>query len=185
MLESAAKSIRTLIVGFAVALSIVAGLGCPKAPRQRPIKMGDVNTGTGSLEAVRRQLQGTWDLASFETLSPAGAATKVDADGVLSYDEYGNFAIHGEIRDEATRAKFAGRPLLLNVEGRAVIDVANHQIRIQNPISSNTAAAPTLADAGASGDSVREYAFEGDRLLITVKDETDRPTARITWQKKQ
>ena len=48
----------------ATALLAIA-YGCAPAPINRPIKVGDVNTGANSVEAVRRQFQGTWTLDHY------------------------------------------------------------------------------------------------------------------------
>ena len=62
-------------------ISLLAG--CAPAPRARPVKMGDVDTGTNSLEATRRQLEGTWDLTALEIYDPPGG-TPVRAEGATA-----------------------------------------------------------------------------------------------------
>ncbi|HET9383678.1 MAG TPA: hypothetical protein VFO67_00925, partial [Gemmatimonadales bacterium] len=54
-----------------VILLAVAAAGCAGAPRTAPIKGGPVETGSGTVEAARKFLEGRWSLTSFEVF-PAG-----------------------------------------------------------------------------------------------------------------
>ncbi len=94
-------------------LTLSAVAGCAAAPRQRPIPVGPVDTGAGSLEAVRRQLSGTWELVSFEAFTGRGQSSRVPASGRLTYDEFGNLTVQGQLDDDDGR----GRTTLLNMSG--------------------------------------------------------------------
>ena len=50
--------------------ALAAAFACAPAPRQRPVKMGDVGTGAGSLTEARKYLEGRWTLESFEVHPP-------------------------------------------------------------------------------------------------------------------
>ena len=164
-----------LVVGLAVGL---AGLvACSAAPRQRPVKMGDVETGAGTLESTRRQLEGTWDLVSFETYPSPGKKVEQQATAVLTYDAYGNMEIIGRLT-EAGQSAGAGAPLL-SYKGRAVIDVDKHQLRIV-PSSGDEKALP----AEASTALVRQYSFTNDLLSLSMIDTAGKPTASTTWKKR-
>jgi hypothetical protein len=81
-----------------LAMAVIAGsffAACQAAPRQRPVEMGPVDKGPGSLGAVRKQLEGTWTLVSLETYHERGPAVLVKATGQLIYDQYGNLTIKG------------------------------------------------------------------------------------------
>ena len=74
---------RLAMSTLALALSLPLLAACPAGPRASPVKMGPVDTGAGSLESVRRQLQGSWDLVSLEVMAAGGTPVKVAATGHL------------------------------------------------------------------------------------------------------
>ncbi len=123
--------IRALATAFlAVCLSLT--LGCKSSERQRPMGMGAVDQGVSSLESVRRQLLGTWELVGLE-LAPKPGATRVPvaAAGVLTYDEYANLTIDAKTTDPA--APVAAREVnLLSFRGRAAIDPVKKELRLMN-----------------------------------------------------
>ena len=41
---------------------------CAAKPRERPIYLGDVGSGPGSLDHARQQLQGRWEFVSLDRL---------------------------------------------------------------------------------------------------------------------
>ena len=146
---------------------------CHPAPRHAPAKMGPVETGPGSLEFVRRQLQGTWDLVKFETMSTQGQATEVKASGMLTYDEYGNLAMYG-------KAEAPSGPLALDMSGRAVIDVTKHQLKILNA-TGNTQVTEMQE---VSLDRTRTYAFDGPLLRLSTLDAAGKVSATSVWKKR-
>ena len=159
----------------AVALALLVS-GCTAAPRVRPVKMGDVDTGINSVEAVRRQLKGTWELVSLDVFSPSGEKAAAPATGRLTFDEYGNLAMKGTI---------AGGPALdpaaLNLTGRVSIDPDLHAFRVGG-VSAADADARRI-DPKLDATNVRYYAFEGDRLKTTLKNPSGVTTATATWKK--
>src|SRR6478672_10386082 len=120
----------------ALLLTLPVVTGCQAAPRARPVKMGPVDTGAGSLESVRRQLQGSWDLVSLEVMAAGGTPVKVAATGHLKYDEFGNLSIDGRVTEASTGGI---DPNVLNMSGRAVIDPDKHMLRFQ-AVNATTAA---------------------------------------------
>jgi hypothetical protein len=158
-------------------LVIVLTAACAPAPRQRPIKLGDVETGPGSLEHVRRQFAGTWQLVSLDLRSAQGETHSVKGTGSLTYDEYGNLKVLGEIREPVADLE----PGVLRYEGRAVIDPVKGQLRLLD-----------LKGSGAGGDaaaslvapsSIRHYRFEGPLLHISIVNERGEPTATTVWKR--
>jgi hypothetical protein len=160
---------------------LVPLIGCSSAPRKRPVKGGDVNTGPGSLESVRRQLEGQWDLVSLEVFDAAGKATTRKATGHLSYDAYGNLGITGRLLDTGQpQTSVSG---LLAYTGRAVIDPPKSRLvlmDVQSKLPSSEA-----IPAEVSADKVRFYVIEGNMLTLTVKDPAGATTGRTTWHKIQ
>jgi hypothetical protein len=160
-----------------LALAIGLGAACAPAARQRPIKVGTVETGAGSLEATRRQLEGTWELTGLETYPAGGEKVVHKATAVLTYDAYGNLTIMGRIAEEGATAG-AGAPLL-SFKGRAVIDPEKHQLRLMD------AQGPEKAlPAEVSPDLLRRYEFEGDVLSLSTIDASGQPTATASWKKR-
>jgi len=168
------------------AIVVVLGLsllaGCKAQPRIRAVKAGDVDTGANSVEAVRRQLEGTWDLESLETYpAPGGTATKSEgASAVLTYDAYGNLHIIGK---PGSAGSMPAAVELLSYEGRAVIDTAKQQLVLQ-AVKGNTD--PNAALGKAVGvERVRRYKIENGVLTISVVDPaTGQPSATTTWKKR-
>ena len=164
----------TLFVLTLAVTSLVAG--CTQAPRTRPVKMGPVDGGAGSVEDVRRQLKGTWELVSLDVFSPAGEKTPVQASGRLQYDEYGNLAMKGTITGSAQVD-----PSALNFEGRIAIDPEARTLRITAATSESKD--DRRVDPKLDASKVRYYVFEGDLLKTTLKDTNGTTTATATWKK--
>ena len=153
----------------AVALSVLAG--CAKTARERPVKMGDVNTGAGSLEAVRRQLQGSWELVSLAVVPQGGGEpVPLKARGTLTYDEYGNLTIdaHTDDPNAPQAARSAG---VLSFKGRAVIDAPKSELKLMD-VTGNV-----NPDEVLSIDRRRKYEFAAGTLKLSSIDEQRRPSA--------
>jgi len=160
----------------AAAIAVPLVTGCTAAPRTRPVKMGDVDTGTSSVEAVRRQLKGTWELVGLDVFSPGGEKTAAQANGRLTFDEYGNLAMKGTITGGPTLD-----PSALNLTGRVTIDPDLHAIRIGGVTAATTDA--KRIDPKLDATNVRYYQFEGDLLKTTLKNPSGVTTATATWKK--
>jgi hypothetical protein len=170
---------RSSVAGLVVAVAaLLMSAGCAKAPRERPVQMGDVNTGPGSLEAARRQLEGTWELVSLAVV-PAGGGAPVPlaARGTLTYDQYGNLTIDAHTDD--TNAPQAARSAgVLSFKGRAVIDADKSELKLMDVTGSvdpKTVIAP---------ERRRRYAFEGDLLKMSSLDANGQIAATATWRRR-
>jgi hypothetical protein len=162
---------------MAAFVTLTSVFACTAAPRVRPVKMGDVDTGASSVEAVRRQLKGTWQLVSLDVFSPSGEKTAAQATGQLTCDDYGNLAMKGTI----TGANLD--PSALNLTGRMTIDPDLHAIRIGGVSAAN--ADDRRIDPKLDASNVRYYVFEGDLLKTTLKNPSGVTTATATWKKVQ
>ncbi len=162
-------------------LAVVAGtfllVACAASPRTRPLAIGPANSGPESVEGVRRQLQGKWTLVSLETFSAAGETTALKATGEMLYDEYGNLVLRGALTDAAPGELGS----VLRYSGRAVIDVPNRRLVLQDLKGQGADALPAVVTA----DLARYYEFDGGVLKLTVKDDSGRPKATVTWKKAQ
>jgi len=162
--------VKLLALASAAAVAVSA---CAAAPRQRPVEMGPT---TGTLQQVRQQFQGTWDLVSFEAVGDDGRFAPVKAAGTLTYDEYGNFAISGRILD----AGAAVAAMQLSIKGKAVIDTQNQRMWVTP--EGDTRDVEVIPE-GATYDRFRYYAFSGNQLTLTVKAADGTVTARTVWRR--
>jgi len=165
---------RTHIV-IAAALTLPVMAACGPAPRSRPVKMGPVDTGPESAEAIRRQLQGTWDLTTLEMFQPSGAKSAVQATGRLTYDEFGNLAMRGSVSGANVDSS------VLNLTGRVAIDPVAHTLKFGG-LAAPTADAKRL-DPQLDASQVRYYEITGDTLKTTIKAADGSPTAVATWMR--
>ena len=164
--------------GTSVVAMLVAAVmgGCAAKARETPLRTERIEDGTSSLETVRRQLEGTWDLLSFETYPAPGKTVTQKARAVLTYDAYGNMTIDGRLEQPDASSAAAS---FLSYKGRIVIDAANSQLRVVGA-EGDTAKLP----AEASTNLARKYAIEGDILTLSMVDAKGQSTAKTTWKKR-
>jgi hypothetical protein len=155
-----------------VGLAALAAACSQGQPRQRPLQTNPIEAGPNSLESVRRQFNGTWELVSLDTFpTPGGAGVPVKgARGVLTYDEFGNLALTGT----------AGTPIV-EYKGRAVIDVAKQELYLQAIEGrGGVEELPKEVDPALR----RKYAFEGELLKLSTIDAQGRITATMVWKRR-
>ena len=75
MAVASATSMNRLLRLACAMLAIAISLACEAQPRQRPLDVGPVASGPGTIEFERRRLQGTWGLERFEVFDSAGKPT--------------------------------------------------------------------------------------------------------------
>jgi hypothetical protein len=141
------------------------------------VKAGDVATGAGTLESVRRQLEGKWELTSLQIVDAAGKALPVAATGRMSYDAYGNLDLDVEVTDAGALKAAGTTNANFDLKGRAVIDAAKSSLRIQDAVPSGGGAAPENIER------VRFYQFQGDTLTLTAKDAAGKTTGITAWKR--
>ena len=140
-----------------------------------------MNTGTGSLEATRRQLEGTWTLTKFEVLAPSGALTTVRAKAQLTYDAFGNLTMKGVLEEPLPGQTTVTEAPALVYSGRAVIDTARQELQLMG-VEAGIKPDPSI-EAAIAVSARRKYAFEGNQLVISVVDAQGRTTSRATYTK--
>jgi len=169
-----------LVLLGAVAAGITA---CSAAPRQRPVEMGPVASGPGTLASARKFLEGRWTLESFELRQPGKPPLVLKGAGTLVYDDMGNLTMN--IRaDEASSdlLRAAGvdiRDGVIATAGRTAIDLQNHTLTyvVQGQ-------APLIR--GPLGtDRPRYWEVTGDMLTLTTKDGSGEPASIGKWRKTQ
>ena len=174
---------RTLItIGLALCLAVVAACAT-KGPRQRPVKMGPVDSGAGSLAQARKYLEGRWTLLSFEVFPAGRPPIQLKGSGTLTYDDFGNLDV--QIRVDDTTAGIlndAGIPSkegVVSTTGRTVVDMQAHTL--------------TYVLEGRTGFDVprgplalsrpRHWQVDGDVLTLTTNGDDGKPTSVGRWQK--
>jgi hypothetical protein len=169
---------RVVWVLAPVAVLLVLPACSTSRPRQRPIEGGPVATGPGTLEAVRRQFEGNWNLVTAEVVSATGQRRLLKASAVLTYDAFGNLSVKGAYEDPSASAE---QTAALNFTGRAVIDTQKQELRLLDVQQTDSDFSSLPADMAAR--RVRSYAFNGDALTLTIKDSSGKVTAVNTWRK--
>ncbi len=135
-------------------------------------------SGPGTLEAIRKQFEGSWNLASAEVVSATGQRTSIKASAVLTYDAFGNLSLKGAYEDPSATAE---QTAALNFTGRAVIDTQKQEFHLLD--LKQTEGDFSALPAEMVARRVRSYAFAGDVLTLTVKDSKGKVTAINTWRK--
>jgi hypothetical protein len=174
------KASRALCALVPVVAMIVFPACAEKRARVRPIEGGSVNTGAGSLEDTRKQLEGTWNLVSAEVVSADGSRRAVKASAVMTYDGFGNFSIKGAYEDPAVGAD---QTAALNFTGRAVIDVQKKELHLLDVQQTDADFARLPAEMAAARS--RAYAFSLNQVTMTVKNGKGQVAAVNTWRKAQ
>jgi hypothetical protein len=165
-----------------LAFVLVSAAGCAGGPRQRPVEMGPVDQGAGSLTTARQFLEGRWTLESFE-IHPAGKPpiTPKGA-GSLTYDKFGNLRMEIRAdRDAVDTLRAAGidiRDGVIATDGRAAIDMQNKTLTYM--IQSQSAAAGT---GPLATNRPRHWQVEADVLTLTTKDEAGNPASVSRWRR--
>jgi len=166
-------AVRVGVAAVAVALTFS---GCKGGPTKRPMRTSAIDTGAGSLEATRKALEGTWTLESLEVVDARGARRPVKAGGKLTYDAFGNMTIRGVIEDAALKGS-----LVLDYDGRIVIDTARHQFVPADLASDRPADLGQVAPIAP--DKIRRYELSADTLVVTYLDASAQPTAIARWRR--
>jgi len=167
---------RTHLTGFVAAIALPLVLACESAPRVRAVKMGPVDTGADSVEAARRQLQGTWELVTLDLVAPGGARAAVAATGRLTYDDFGNLSMRGSVTGSREI-----EDSVLNLTGQVAIDPVAHTLRFQ-AVRAATADDRRI-DPKLDASQVRYYEIAGGVLTTTIQDAAGAATAIATWKK--
>ena len=168
----------------AVGLLVAAAVACAGAPRQKPLPVGKIDSGAGSLAEARKFLEGRWALESFEVRPPGKAPIFPKGSGVLNYDNFGNLRM--EIRaDQATSdlLRAAGiniRDGIISSDGRTVIDLQNRTLTyfIEGQPSSTATGGGPLAT-----NKPRHWQVSDGVLTLTTLDDSGAPLSISRWKR--
>jgi hypothetical protein len=167
-----------LLVLLTVSLSACAG-----APRQKPLPLGDIEKGQGTLTEARKYLEGRWNLESFNVFPPGQEPIQLTGTGTLLYDDFGNLDM--EIRADQKSAAVLARAGIqtadgvVSSKGRTVIDL---QARTLTYVMEGQ---PLLvAPTGPLALNLpRHWRVEGNVLTLTTNGADGRPASVGRWVK--
>ena len=167
---------------YALLLLLVGEAACAAKPRERPIPLGPVDQGQGSLTAARKYLQGRWTLESFEVFPQGGAPVALKGQGTLTYDEFGNLQM--EIRTDEKTAdvlRAAGidiRDNAISTSGRTAVDMQNRTLTYilegQKPL---------IQSGPLAMNRPRYWEVDANELVLTTKDESGKPLSVGRWRR--
>jgi len=171
------------VAGVTVVLAVVTA--CATAsPRQRPISKGPVETGSGSLTAARKFLEGRWVLESFVINPPGQAPITLKGTGVLNYDDFGNLRMDVKA-DEASADLLRAAGIIIPdgviaTTGRTVVDMQNRTLTyvLEGQPSSMATGGGPLATSRP-----RHFEVTADVLTLTVRDDKGAPLSVSRWKK--
>jgi hypothetical protein len=174
---------RTIPACASILVIAVGAFGlaaCQGSPSQRPVKLGPVDEGRGSLVAARTFLEGRWTLESFEVYPPGKPAITLKGSGTLTYDKFSNLQM--EIRaDQASSdlLRAAGIDIpdgVVSSTGRTAIDLQNKTLTyIIQGQPSNT--------GPLALNRPRHWQVDGTLLTLTTQDEAGKPLSIGKWRK--
>jgi len=171
---------RSLVAIAAVV--VVAQFPAPAVTQaaQRPV---EVNKPADPLIAARYQLQGRWDLISYEILPPGKAKIQLLGKGTMIYDDYGNLEMNIRVDEPTARSlDEAGIPTkdgVLLTKGRTVIDV-----QTQSLVFVLQGQPAFGAPSGPLGLNRRRFwQVDGQVLTLITKGDDGSPLSISKWQK--
>lgn len=179
--------------GFRRALSILGAVGalgvssaaCHGGSLQKPVLLGPVDTGPGTLEQARRFLQGSWVLVSMDLFPPNQQPIHAAATGSMVYDDFGNMEVEMRLNPAtATLAEGIGIHApngVVSTTGRTVIDINNHSISYV--LEGQAAVRPAMSPLDTNRPRFWEVA--GTTLTLRTKDENGTVLSVSVWRKSQ
>ncbi len=162
-------------------LALAASLACQAQPRQRPLDVGPVASGPGTIEFERRRLEGTWRMDRFEVIDSAGASRVVKAEAILTYDEYGNLTVRGKLLEPMPSANAVEYPML-EYAGPIVLDPTRKQFRL-GAVKVASPVDPTL-EGSIDPAFVRHYELSDTTLKISYLNPAGSTTAIASFTRR-
>jgi hypothetical protein len=164
---------------------------CAPAPRATPLPTKPVDEGPGTIEGVRKQLEGSWTLVSLTMHDDAGRSASVDADGKLVSDAFGNMEVEYRL-SEAGLKTLGGLGIespnpVITTSGKVVIDTTAHRITYVGEDFNQRGFDPDLAAKRANPfalERVRYYTLEPDGTLrLATRYDNGKDASVSRWKK--
>jgi len=167
------------------AAAVMAAAACTPGPVTSPRGAAPRTSGggalnpdapSGSVEATRRLLSGTWALVSLQYAPTGGKLASIKATGTLVYDEFGNLTIDARTTDP--NAPVAAREVnMMSFKGRAVVDPVKSELKMM-AVTGNV-----NPDEVLSPEWRRRYEVTPSTLKLTSFNEKGDVTAVSTWHR--
>jgi len=174
-------TLRSALTPVLLAIVVLSISACAAAPINKPIKVGEVDTGSGSVTAARKFLEGRWTLESFEVHPPGKPVVNLKGMGTLTYDDFGNLRM--EIRadqaasDQLRAAGIDIRDGIISSDGRTAVDMPNRTLTyvIQGQ--------PATGTGPLAMNRPRHWQVDGDVLTLTTRDDAGNVASVGRWRK--
>ena len=170
------------IPASACVVTLLFGLtACQGSPSQKPVKLGPVDEGSGSLKQARRYLEGRWSLESFEVYPPGKPPVPMKGSGTLTYDDYSNLTM--DIRADQASAdllRASGIDIadgVISSRGRTAVDLQNKTLTY---IIEGQA---TVGTGPLAPNRPRHWQVDGNLLTLTTQDDAGKPFSVSRWRK--
>ena len=176
---------------IAIGLILAAISACKGGTSSRPYRTSAVASGPNTIEATRKQLEGTWTLVSLVVHNTSGARATSQGTGTLTWDAFGNLKIEYRLSDAGLKALEAigvrpPTPVIVT-EGRAVINTQDKAIQYVPPDAPSRPFDPALAAARANPfalERLRYYVFgEDGTLTLSTRHDNGQTAAVSQWKK--
>ena len=165
----------------AVTLTLLVA-GCGASAGERPVELGPVDTGAGTLASARKFLEGRWQLESFEISVAGKPPLTLNGGGTLVYDNMGNLRMEVQADAAATDLLRAGgidiRGGVISTDGRTVVDMQNRTLTYV--LEKQT---PGVKGGPLAMQRPRHWVVDGDTLTLTTKDEAGSPLTVARWKR--
>ena len=164
----------------AIALAVTALLPASGLAQGKPV---EITKPADPLVAARWQLEGRWDLISYEIFPPGRAKIELKGRGTMIYDDFGNLEMNIRVDDRTARAlDAAGIPTTkgeLLTRGRTVIDVKDSSLVfvLQGQPAYGAPSGPLALNKR------RYWQVDGDVITMTTRDDAGAPLSIGKWKK--
>jgi hypothetical protein len=167
-----------------VVVAHATAMACAASERQRPVSMGPVATGAGTLTAARKFLEGRWILESMVVTPPGAKPITLKGSGVLTYDDFGNLEMNLKADEASSDLLRAGGVVIpdgvVSTKGRTAIDMQNRTLTY---ILEGQASAMKTGGGPLSPNRPRHWEVAGDVLTLTTKNESGAVLSTSRWKK--
>jgi hypothetical protein len=167
-----------------VVVALATAMACAASERQRPVSMGPVATGAGTLTAARKFLEGRWILESMVVTPPGAKPITLKGSGVLTYDDFGNLEMNLKADEASSDLLRAGGVVIpdgvVSTKGRTAIDMQNRTLTY---ILEGQASAMKTGGGPLSPNRPRHWEVAGDVLTLTTKNESGAVLSTSRWKK--
>jgi hypothetical protein len=174
---------RDFGVRVVMILALAAGAGCAAKPLDRPLPLGDPNTGAGSIAAARKFLEGRWTFVSMEIFPANEAPIKVVGSGTIIYDEFANMDVQVRIEPEtAKQFDRVGIPVpagLYTTKGQTQVDMTTRTLRYVLEGEDVVRPVRHPLDIGLP----RYWEVDGNTLTLRTKDPKGSVLSVSVWRK--